>query len=477
MKKILLTLFVFASFAYVSKLQAQTCSIDNVSIHLNSTTTNGSNCLINIDLSFDLNHNAGFKYVWIHLWKTSSYPILSYNHIPTAAELAATSGNIGLVFTNGGSTVTLQNSYPGGGVTVTGGTVSVSVGAGAGGSDRITVSDVDLNVPGACNSIASITGDIWGTNANSQNSVQCLSQGGISFVANDPIVTGFKTCGIPRTLSLTIHTNSTTDVTVSYKLYKDDGDGLYEPGTDDVLVADSAGPYTINSTNPYLKVGIGWTGNGAIGENSSIWVSVSSSWSLNTVNTLFENQCTPLPIGLRSFTASRNHSSITLNWVTSFEQNSSGFLVQRQIGVGNWQTIAFVPTQSQNGSSKFDLAYTYVDVNSAKGISNYRLVLVDIDGKSKYSDIRSVRGEGQLGKMIVYPNPSFDGRVRIVFEETNGMRDITVNDISGRMIKQWKGITNNNLEIDNLTPGMYTLRVVIRETGEQSVEKIIVNKR
>ena len=65
----------------------------------------------------------------------------------------------------------------------------------------------------------------------------------------------------------------------------------------------------------------------------------------------------------------------------------------------------------------------------------------------------------------------------MVFEDVNGTRDVSLTDMSGRLIKQWTGITNNNLQIDNMTPGYYSLRVVIRETGEQSIEKIVVNKR
>jgi Secretion system C-terminal sorting domain len=100
-----------------------------------------------------------------------------------------------------------------------------------------------------------------------------------------------------------------------------------------------------------------------------------------------------------------------------------------------------------------------------------------LDNKAKFSEIRSVRGDGQLGKTIVYPNPTADGKVNIVFEDKNVTRDIAVSDMSGRIIKQMKSVTNNNIIIDNLTPGMYSIRIVAVETGEQIVEKVIVNKR
>src|SRR5258706_1533408 len=230
MKKILLLFAIIAIFGMANKSAAQNCTVSNISVHLNSTTTVGGNCIININLSFDLAANPGNKYIWLHLWPTSVYPNLSYGHTPTAAELAATVANIGIDNHVNGSP-TLQTSYPPApSVAVqSSGTVTISIGGGAGGSDRFTVTNISLNVAGSCNSVASITGDVWSTNAQSQNSPQCFNKG-FSFQANDPTITGFKRCTNPRTLSLGIQTYSTLNLTVNYTLYKDDGDGVFEPG-------------------------------------------------------------------------------------------------------------------------------------------------------------------------------------------------------------------------------------------------------
>jgi rRNA maturation protein Nop10 len=45
------------------------------------------------------------------------------------------------------------------------------------------------------------------------------------------------------------------------------------------------------------------------------------------------------------------------------------------------------------------------------------------------------------------------------------------------LIKHWNAAKNNQITIENLKPGMYTLRVMVPETGEQTVEMIVVNKR
>ena len=111
MKKILLTLVVLASIGLTAKLQAQACSVSNVSIHLNSSTTSGGNCIINFDISFDMQHNNGNKFAWLHIWTTAAYPGLSYgSNAPNATELAATLANVGIDMT--GATPVLQSTYP-----------------------------------------------------------------------------------------------------------------------------------------------------------------------------------------------------------------------------------------------------------------------------------------------------------------------------------------------------------------------------
>jgi len=117
----------------------------------------------------------------------------------------------------------------------------------------------------------------------------------------------------------------------------------------------------------------------------------------------------------------------------------------------------------------------YNDINPVKGITQYRLRQVDFNNQSKYSNVVAVVGEKQSDKIVVYPNPS-DGTINVAFEMAGVARDITLTDMMGRVIKQWKGVIDNNLRIDNLQSGMYNLRVITIATGERVVEKIIVNK-
>ena len=167
---------------------------------------------------------------------------------------------------------------------------------------------------------------------------------------------------------------------------------------------------------------------------------------------------------------------MTVSWATATEINNSGFAVERNVN-GGWEQVAFVPSQATNGTSDTRLNYQYTDYNTVKGISQYRIRQVDLDGRAKYSEVRAVRGEGQSGKTVVYPNPSNDGKVNIVFEDANVTRNISISDMSGRTVKVMNGITTNTIQVNDLKPGMYSVRISVPATGDQSMEKIVVNKR
>ena len=182
----------------------------------------------------------------------------------------------------------------------------------------------------------------------------------------------------------------------------------------------------------------------------------------------------PLPVHFKSFNANRTSASnVSISWTTAMEQNSKGFNVQKNVG-GEWKTIAFVFSQTEDGNSSSDLTYSFKDANNEKGITQYRIQQVDLDGNAKYSDIRAIRGEGTAAKIVVYPNPSADGKLNLVFDGNSEIRDVQVNDMQGRVVKSYQGITNNILVIEKLSSGFYTIKITNRNTAATSVEKVVV---
>jgi hypothetical protein len=180
-----------------------------------------------------------------------------------------------------------------------------------------------------------------------------------------------------------------------------------------------------------------------------------------------------LPVHFSSFNVSRtNDTKVSITWTTATEQNSKGFYVQKNVN-GEWKDVAFVFSQTEDGNSTSALTYSFNDTNLDKGISQYRIQQVDMDGKVSYSDIRAIRNDAVTSKTIVYPNPATNGKLNIVFEDSS-LRDVIVNDMQGRIVKSFRNISNNILVVDRLNAGFYTIKIMNRTTNASSVQKVVV---
>jgi len=515
MKQYLLSFFLFSSaLISVKDINAQcdlrfpnlarVFSADIVSLGPNK-------CQYTVGVSFEIVTNSGFKNLFFHSWLSQDYPNPAIfdcsGNTPatdpgTSVQLGTATDDPGKSFNDMGFVGLNDLTFaPGVPVDVTAYFATVyphdnsvvlnsplnSPGLTAtvtriGNSDtlhfEITNLKVIVNAP--CGSPLSIKTDIWGSNSNAPDpKAQCYICGSSQSFGEVSISLQKSCITVPFQYALTL--NSSAEFHVVFRLYADDLDGVREPNGDDSLLFTSD---TVVLTPGSFGTGLtNLPGLFCCTEPFSLWglyVDVTAREFDNVISSpLVEEACaTVLPVSLRSFTAARNNSSVLLKWETVTEENSRGFYIERNLGNNVWETLGFVSTKAIHGNSNSSLNYEYSDINNkAKGITQYRLRQVDIDGKHAYSPVRAVRAGSQKGKTIVYPNPSSDGKVNVVFADVNTIRDVSLMDMNGRVMKQWKGVTNNNIQIDNLTAGFYTIRITETGTGEQTVEKIVVKKR
>ncbi len=177
----------------------------------------------------------------------------------------------------------------------------------------------------------------------------------------------------------------------------------------------------------------------------------------------------PLPIALTNFFASRTNAAVTLTWKTESEINAQEFVIQRSTG-GTFVNIATVPAKNiATGSS-----YSFVDKsNTAKSVSQYRLKMVDVDGASKNSDIKVVKGSGVAADFSIYPNPS-NGAAKVSISDISGPTDVQLIDNTGRILKTILLTNTNTVDYNSLQKGMYMIRITNRTTGETLTKKLNV---
>ncbi|MCE7059861.1 T9SS type A sorting domain-containing protein [Dyadobacter sp. CY343] len=199
-----------------------------------------------------------------------------------------------------------------------------------------------------------------------------------------------------------------------------------------------------------------------------------SSWvhSIDEVNLLpivFVNEEFPLPVKLVSFDANAENGVANLVWKTSEESNSSHFDVQRSKDGKQWATIATVKAM---GESKIDQTYLASDNNPFSGENLYRLHMIDQDGASAYSMIRSIKFE--FVSASVYPNPVVD-ELTINTSDISKVSNVSIINIAGQEVFKSVGKPREKIKVSGLNAGVYVVNIK-STNGEQNSYKILVVK-
>ncbi|MBS1565718.1 MAG: T9SS type A sorting domain-containing protein [Bacteroidetes bacterium] len=184
------------------------------------------------------------------------------------------------------------------------------------------------------------------------------------------------------------------------------------------------------------------------------------------------NLTSALPVVLSSYTAAASGpSSVTVNWTTSSEINNDHFVVEHSTDGISFMAIATIQSGNHpNGSS-----YSSVDANAAAGNNYYRLVQVDIDGKTTYFDILKITLSGSATTALrLSPNPVLSMTTLQLSHPETGFVQVILSDMQGRVLRSWRyskpGIYwQQTLDLSGVPAGTYTLQVngnTIRETQQ-----------
>ena len=195
---------------------------------------------------------------------------------------------------------------------------------------------------------------------------------------------------------------------------------------------------------------------------------VGNSSSTGSVNTFFDFLSltatpTPLPVTLLDFYADqRTDGTVDLLWQTSMEQNSHYFAIQRSADGKTFETIGQLEAA---GNSEKTLNYSYIDQSPLEGNNFYRLQMVDLDDKYKYSQIVEVNSSASGKQLEVFNNPFHDQISLRVNENASDQLMLTLTDLQGRtVLRQAYGTQAGNNFINlypsgTMTSGIYLLTI------------------
>lgn len=117
----------------------------------------------------------------------------------------------------------------------------------------------------------------------------------------------------------------------------------------------------------------------------------------------------PLPVTLTELKASQQVNTIVLQWKVESEFDLEKYVVERSTDGRIFVAIGEVPGKNLPGT----LHYTFTDLQPFTDHNFYRLRMVDLDGKKKYSVVVKVKLGGAIPAIHIFPNPVRSGALNI----------------------------------------------------------------
>jgi hypothetical protein len=186
-----------------------------------------------------------------------------------------------------------------------------------------------------------------------------------------------------------------------------------------------------------------------------------------------------LGVKLLDFNASaKNKDVVSLTWSATKEENFNGYQVERSVDGSNWNAIGFIAGDNKNDNEIHN--YHFNDLQPLKGHSYYRLKLLNIDGTSEFSAIRSVVITDLISTFNVIPNPARDRVSLTINSNIKSDGSIRVINVSGEtVLTQFVKLeTGNNTipvnRVDVLQGGTYIVQLVTG--GQIFTKKLIISK-
>jgi len=189
--------------------------------------------------------------------------------------------------------------------------------------------------------------------------------------------------------------------------------------------------------------------------------------SNRTVN--FTASSTPLPVKLVSFNAEALKNKVKIMWTTATETDNDHFTVERSTDGSNWATVKMI---NGAGTSSIMNKYEVYDENPVQGNTYYRLKQTDIDGRSTYSEVRSIKYTGAVN-VAVFPVPNAGNTVNFsgIADYKNWMMNVT--DASGaRVYASTLSAATVNLPA-TMKPGLYLITLTNAATTESTTLRYV----
>jgi len=157
----------------------------------------------------------------------------------------------------------------------------------------------------------------------------------------------------------------------------------------------------------------------------------------------------PLPVDIKHFTANHCLQNACLQWTVGEEKNVSHYEVEKSTDGVHFERIGNVPAVQQS-------TYAWEDTRPYAGRNFYRLKVLDIDSKYKYSSIQSLDfAEGEWNVQIL---PTYSESGQYALNSNKDISSVQIYHTNGSLLRTISS-PSQLLDLSDLSSGLYFIRV------------------
>jgi|GEM_PF-774254 len=188
-----------------------------------------------------------------------------------------------------------------------------------------------------------------------------------------------------------------------------------------------------------------------------------------------------VPVQLNNFDVSISGKTVTANWQTASEQNLDYFSLQKSTDGKNYIEAGRVPAAGNSDQPKsYSFKDEHLDINAR--YVYYLLKIVDRDGHYNLSQVKLVRNDGAVKKIITQmgENPVSKQVGHFMFQfnadRSTSMKALVM-DAGGKVLMKLdlsanKGVNNGHIHMADLPTGIYT--ILFSLDGLKETKKVMV---
>jgi hypothetical protein len=252
------------------------------------------------------------------------------------------------------------------------------------------------------------------------------------------------------------------------------------PGTISIIYGFPQQTISITPTINFVKgtndIYFAFTPGSLLPANTDFQIKLELNLSMNdkavTANSLTTNALqsanATLPVKFSSFDVKAVAEGAALAWSVGQEASVKGYEVEKSIDQKNFTTIGYVSATTLS-------FYTFKDPYQST-LAFYRIKAVDVDGKSAYSTVISLKSGQSSVVLRAFPTPVRKD-LTVQHNAATVSTRISISSIDGRLIQSIMpvaGSQQTTVDLSAARAGLYILRF---ESGTGAVETLKVMKQ